>query len=123
MRSYKPTDAAIAAALDELDALPDELPRRVEDNWPGNYKDDIAAVLRTRTWPGAVRLAAIDEVYARRNARHCNMPKKFEQTVQSAFNKENDQSNANDRNNGSLLFTSHAKNGQTYWAMRACRPR
>jgi hypothetical protein len=121
MRSYKPTDADIAAALDDLDDMPDEVPREYKDNWPGTYGDDIAAVLRQRSWPGLIRLDAIDEVYLRRDARHCNMPKAFEQTVQNAFNTENDQSRAKDRQNGPLLFTSHVIDGQTYWAMRAYR--
>jgi hypothetical protein len=123
MRSYKPTDTDIAAALADLDAMLDEVPREIKDNWPGNYKDDIATVLRPRPWPGVIRLDAIDEVYGRREARHCNMPKKFEQTVQNAFNKENDRSKAKDRHNDSLLFTSHVFDGQTYWAMRVYRPR
>jgi hypothetical protein len=123
MRNYKPTDADVAAALDDLDAMPDEVPRGLKDNLPGTYVDDITAVLRPRPWLGLIRLDAIDEVYLRRDARHCKMPRKFEQTVQNAFNKENDQSKAKDRHNGSLLFTSHVTDGQTYWAMRVYRPR
>jgi hypothetical protein len=119
MRGYKPTDADIAAALDDLDAMLDEVPLGFKDNWPGTYRDDIAAVLRSRPWPGLIRLDAIDEVYRRRDARQCNMPKKFEQTVQNAFNKENDRSTAKDRHNGSSLFTTHEIDGQTYWAIRA----
>jgi hypothetical protein len=122
MRSHNPTDAEIAAALDDLDDMPDEVPREFKDNRPGTFRDDIAAVLRQRSWPGMIRLDAIDEVYLRRNARHCNMPRTFEQTVQNAF-KESDQSRAKDRQNGSLFFTSHVVDGQTYWAMRAYRRR
>ena len=51
MRTHKPTDTDIAAALADLDALPDDGPRVCTDNWPGYQHDDIAAVLQSHPWP------------------------------------------------------------------------
>jgi hypothetical protein len=123
MRTDKPTDTEIAAALADLEAMPDQVLPEFEDNWPGSYEDDIAAVLRPCPWPGVIRLDAIDEIHARRVARGCHIPATFEQSVQRAFNTRNDRSSAKDRSDGSLLFTTHKIYGQTYWAMRAYRPR
>jgi hypothetical protein len=122
MCSYRPTDLEIANALADSDATADDISWAIKNNWPGTYTDDLAAVLRTCPWPGMVRLHAIDRVHARRKARGCNTPLKFEQTVQSAFNTANDQSTSRDQHHCAWLFTSHVINGQTYWAMHASKP-
>jgi hypothetical protein len=123
VRSCNPTDADIAAALADLDALPDKGPCVFTDISRGSQLDDLIAVLRPRPWLGLIRPRVLDEMEARRAARSCRIPPAFEQSVQRTFNTHNDRSRAKDRDEESLIFTSHTIGGETYWAMAAYRPR
>jgi hypothetical protein len=117
MNSDEPTAADIGDALADLEAFINQLP---EDNRPGTYANDIAAILEPRPM---IRMDAINAVKARRTARGCHFPATFEECVQRAFNTRNDRSTSKDRNTGALIFTTFIKGAETYWAMTTYRPR